>query len=44
MERFVFARVVRTFALFFFGLPLDVAGDGAKYLLALFGEFKHGIP
>ena len=40
----VFGSVVCTFYLCFFSLCLDVAGDGAKYLFTIFGEFKRGIP
>ena len=41
---FFFGCVVRTFDFRFFSLPLDVAGNIAKYLFTIFGEFKHVIP
>ena len=40
---FVFGRVVRTFALCFFNLPLKVASGGVRYIFTILGELRHGI-
>ena len=41
---FFFGRVMQNVAHCFFRRPLDIAWDGATYLLAVLGEFKHSIP
>ena len=41
---FILGLVVCTLASCFFGQPLEVTDDGARYGCTFFGEFRHGMP